>query len=44
LNAAGESVNHGVFLVAGEASGLYARVQAGATDDRALSAPTLVTD
>jgi len=42
-NAAGESVNFGVFLVAGEASGLYARVQAGATDDRALSAPTLVT-
>ncbi len=38
----GESVNYGVFLVAGEASGLYARVQAGPTDDRAVSAPTLV--
>lgn len=41
-NAAGEAVNHGVYLVAGEASGLYARVQAGPTDDHALSAPILV--
>lgn len=40
---AGETVNHGVFLVAGEACGLYARVQAGATDTRAESAPVLVT-
>jgi glutathionylspermidine synthase len=39
----GESVNYGVYLVAGEAAGLYARVQAGPTDDRALSAPTLIT-
>jgi hypothetical protein len=39
---AGEIVNHGVFLVAGEACGLYARVQVGPTDDRALSAPVLV--
>jgi glutathionylspermidine synthase len=39
---AGESVNYGVFLVAGQASGLYARVQAGATDTRARSAPALV--
>jgi len=38
----GESVNYGVFLLGGEASGLYARVQVGATDDRALSAPALV--
>ena len=38
----GESVNYGVYLVAGEASGLYARVQAGPTDDRAISAPTLI--
>ena len=38
----GETINHGVFLLAGEAAGLYARVQVGATDDRALSAPVLV--
>ncbi len=40
--ARGESVNYGVFLLAGEAAGLYARVQVGATDTRALSAPVLV--
>lgn len=38
----GSTVNHGVFLVAGEACGLYGRIQAGATDDRALSVPVLV--
>lgn len=38
----GESINYGVFLLGGEASGLYARVQVGATDDRALSAPALI--
>jgi glutathionylspermidine synthase len=38
----GESVNYGVFVLAGEAAGLYARVQIGATDDRALSAPVLI--
>jgi glutathionylspermidine synthase len=38
----GETINHGVFVLAGEAEGLYARVQVGATDDRALSAPVLV--
>lgn len=38
----GQAINHGVFLLAGEAAGLYARVQAGATDDRALSAPVLI--
>jgi glutathionylspermidine synthase len=37
-----ETINHGVFLLAGEAAGLYARIQVGATDDRALSAPVLV--
>jgi glutathionylspermidine synthase len=42
IDAAGATVNHGVFLVAGEACGLYARIQAGATDGRALSAPVLV--
>jgi glutathionylspermidine synthase len=41
-DAAGASVNYGVFLVAGRASGLYARVQIGATDGRAKSAPALV--
>ena len=41
-DAAGASVNYGVFLVAGRASGLYARVQVGATDGRAKSAPALV--
>jgi glutathionylspermidine synthase len=40
--ACGEVVNHGVFLVAGESAGIYARVQVGPTDDRALSAPVLV--
>jgi glutathionylspermidine synthase len=41
-NERGESVNYGVFLVASEAAGLYARVQVGPTDDHALSVPTLV--
>ena len=43
ISAAGEIVNHGVFLIAGEACGLYARVQVGPTDDHALSAPVLIT-
>jgi glutathionylspermidine synthase len=34
--------NYGVFLVGGEASGLYLRRQPGATDDRAVSVPVLV--
>jgi hypothetical protein len=34
--------NYGVFGVAGESSGFYARIQSGATDDRALSAPVLI--
>lgn len=38
----GESINHGVYLVAGEAAGIYARAQAGATDDRAVSVPVLI--
>jgi glutathionylspermidine synthase len=41
-NVRGETVNHGVYLIAGEAAGLYARFQAGATDDRAMSAPVIV--
>jgi glutathionylspermidine synthase len=43
-NAARESVNYGVYLVAGMAAGLYARVQAGPTDGSALSVPTLISD
>jgi glutathionylspermidine synthase len=42
LNERGETVNHGVYLVAGEAAGLYARMQLGATDNRATSAPVIV--
>lgn len=38
----GETVNYGVFVVAGEAAGLYVRAQPGATDDHALSVPVLV--
>jgi hypothetical protein len=40
--ASGGVVNYGVFLVAGEACGVYTRVQAGPTDERALSAPAFV--
>ncbi len=39
---AGQPLNYGVFLVGGEANGLYVRRQAGATDDRAVSVPVLV--
>ena len=42
IDDAGALVNYGVYLVAGEACGIYARVQVGPTDDRALSAPVLV--
>lgn len=35
-------VNHGVFLVAGEAAGLYLRGQEGPTDEHATSVPVLV--
>jgi glutathionylspermidine synthase len=38
----GETVNQGVYLVAGEAAGLYVRVQVGATDARAVSVPVIV--
>ena len=38
----GSTVNFGVYLVAGEASGMYARISEGPTDARALSAPVLV--
>jgi glutathionylspermidine synthase len=35
-------LNYGVYLVGGEAAGLYVRRQAGATDDHAVSVPVLV--
>ncbi|MCU0657438.1 MAG: glutathionylspermidine synthase family protein [Polyangiaceae bacterium] len=38
----GETINHGVFLIAGEACGLYARAQRGATDTHARSVPVFV--
>lgn len=41
-DADGAIANHGVYLVAGQAAGLYARVQRGPTDDHALSVPVLV--
>ncbi len=41
-DAAGATINYGVYLVAGEACGLYAREQAGATDAHALSVPVLI--
>lgn len=40
----GAAINYGVFVVAGEACGLYARVQRGPTDASAESAPVLVGD
>jgi len=43
-NRARESINYGVYLVAGQASGLYARAQVGPTDGNALSVPTLIFD
>lgn len=39
---AGQPLNYGVFVIAGEACGLYVRRSAGATDDRAVSVPVLV--
>jgi glutathionylspermidine synthase len=38
----GTVANHGVYLVAGEAAGLYTRLAVGGTDRHALSAPVLV--
>ncbi len=38
----GESINYGVYVVAGEACGVLARLQAGATDRFARTAPLLV--
>jgi len=41
-NARGETVNYGIYLIAGEASGIYGRVQDAPTDDHAMSVPVLV--
>jgi len=35
-------VNYGIYLIAGEASGIYGRVQDAPTDDHAMSVPVLV--
>lgn len=37
IDEQGSIVNHGVYVVAGEACGIYGRVQIGPTDERALS-------
>ena len=39
---AGLPLNYGVFLVGGQAAGLYVRRSSGATDDQAVSVPVLV--
>lgn len=41
-DADGCCANHGVYLIAGQASGIYTRVAARATDRHALSTPVLV--
>lgn len=41
-NDAGEMTNLGVYVVAGVAAGIYARVSRGATDGTALSVPVLM--
>jgi hypothetical protein len=38
----GAVANHGVYLIGGQASGLYTRLSTGSTDRHALSAPVLV--
>jgi glutathionylspermidine synthase len=38
----GAAVNYGVYLIGGKAAGLFCRVQAAATDRRAVSAPVVV--
>ena len=41
-NAAGEVANYGVYVVGGRAAGLFTRLQVGATDWCAVTAPTIV--
>ena len=38
----GAAVNYGVYLIGGKAAGLFCRIQATATDRRAVAAPVLV--
>lgn len=42
-NARGETLNYGVYVVAGKAAGLYVRAHEGATDRHATSAAAWVT-
>ncbi len=42
-NERGETTNFGVYIIAGSAAGVYARAQAGPTDDAALSVPVLIS-
>jgi glutathionylspermidine synthase len=42
VDAAGETTNLGVFLIAGQAAGFYARLSPGATDGESRSAAVLV--
>jgi len=44
VNAAGEAVNYGIYVIAGEAAGIYARLHDAPTDDQAVSVPALVRD
>jgi glutathionylspermidine synthase len=41
-DGAGAVANHGVYLIAGKASGLYTRLSTGGTDRHAISAPVFV--
>jgi glutathionylspermidine synthase len=41
-NERGEITNYGVYVIAGEPAGVYARVSRGPTDARALSVPLLM--
>jgi glutathionylspermidine synthase len=38
----GNVANHGVYLIGGEASGLYTRISAGGTDRHAVSTPVFI--
>lgn len=44
LDARGEEQNLGIFVVAGRAAGVYARVSAGSTDVTARSVPVLIKE
>jgi glutathionylspermidine synthase len=42
VDGEGRQINHGVFVVAGQAAGHYVRMQRGPTDERAVSAAVLI--